>query len=195
MLGLVLLATPARSEIPQPQVSITATNSQMLDLTVSNAVAGNTYHIEQLDQLATNDWQAVYCFEGASTNSRWHTPVTNTVGFFRVMAETNHFRVGQSATLSTKAHNVSGTAHIINNCTIELRNFNYDGGGIVVQVYVSPDDTFNPYTAISKDIKGTAFSNATHTLPLPDSLDLDDAAYISIWCVTAGADFGSGPFQ
>ncbi len=195
-LALLLSAAPAWSEIPEPQLSISATNAGMPAIDVTNAVGGNTYHVERLDDLTTNTWQQVHCFEGASTNNHWAVPSANTTGFFRLLAETNHFRVGQSASLDTPGfHNVSGTAHIINNCTIELNNFYYDGGGIVVQVYLSPNSSFNPYTAISEDLYGTAFTNATLTLPLPDNVNLDDANYISIWCVAAGVSFGDGMFQ
>jgi hypothetical protein len=189
-----MIPDATRSEIPPPCINISSTNAGVLDLEISSVTNGHTYHIEYLDQLTTNSWQAVHCCSG--TNTHWTTAPTNEAGFFRVLAETNHYRAGQVASLDIPGfHNVSGTAHIINNCTIELRSFNYDGGGIVVQVILSPNSSFSPYTAISEDLFGSAYTNATLALTLPENVNLDDANYISIWCVAANADFGSGPFQ
>ena len=107
-----------------------------------------------------------------------------------------HEKVGASAPLSTLAHDVSGTCTIVDNDTIEITNFNYDGGGIDVQVVVSANASFAPYTSISHDlVRGTPYNNETLTFDLPPTVSLDNVNYISIWCVPFGASFGDGQFN
>lgn len=195
MLVMSVGLLPARA-IPAPALSLSSTNPGAITLDISNISTGGTYYIEQNDQLTTNDWQEVDTFEGLIGNTNWVAQATNSTSFYRVVADPYNAKVGQSAMLSTVAHNVSGTAHIVNNRTVELRNFYYDGGGIVVKVYVSPNTSYGTSgTAISEDIFGTAYTNATLVLDLPESVNLDDASYISIWCVAAGVSFGDGMFQ
>jgi len=109
----------------------------------------------------------------------------------------DHPNVGKTATLSTKSHAVSGTAEIVDNCTIKLSNFNFDGGGIDVQVYLGNDNQFLPRNggfSTSGDLVGTRYENADLTLTLPEGKTLDDFNSISIWCVDVGVSFGDGIF-
>lgn len=178
-----------------PELSITTSNATHLSIALSNLSAGATYYLEQNDNLLTNTWAEVHQFEGISGETNWISTTSN-AGFYRAIRDPYHAKVGQSATFGPPTfHQVAGTAHILNNQTIELRNFSYDGDGIVVQVYVSPNDSFSPYTVISDDLFGTSFSNETVVLQIPQGADLDTFNYISIWCVAAGVSFGDGPFQ
>ncbi len=196
LLGLLIIPVPARSEIPQPQISLSATNAPALTLGISNVATGGTYHVEQTGQLTTNsNWKEVYSFEGSVGDTNWNTAASTNAEFYRVVREPYHAKVGQVATFTTYYHGVSGTAHIVNNHTIELRNFTYDATGIDVRVIVSPNASFSPYTVISEDLLGPAFSNATLTLTVPGSIDLNYVSYISIWCVPLGINFGDGMFQ
>jgi hypothetical protein len=108
-----------------------------------------------------------------------------------------HAKVGQAAVLSTLAHSVSGTATIVDDCTIVVSSFNYDGGGPDVYFYGGTDGVYAAPTgfAIGGQIQGTAYTNATVTLTLPENRDLDDFNGISVWCVDFNANFGSGLFQ
>ena len=108
----------------------------------------------------------------------------------------DHPKVGQTAELNTLAHQVSGTARIINNCTIEIENFTYDGGGVDVRVLASKDDKFNGSedTYLTNDIVGMSQKNGKLTIVLPDNVSLDDINGISIWCVRFGVSFGGGMF-
>ncbi len=108
----------------------------------------------------------------------------------------DHAKVGYTAELTTRQHRVSGTATIIDNCTIEITNFNYDGRGIVVQAYTGNDNNFlgDGAVPISENIVGSAFRNATVQFSLPTGLSLDDFNAISIWCVAVGTSFGDGIF-
>lgn len=106
-------------------------------------------------------------------------------------------RVGQSTTLTTRAHGVTGTATIVDDCTIELTGFNFDGRGIVVQAYTGVDGNFfGPGVhAIGPDLVGPRFTDATLQFTLPSGVSLDDFNSFSIWCVTVGVSFGDGIFR
>jgi hypothetical protein len=109
----------------------------------------------------------------------------------------NHDMVGQTGELSTLAHSVSGTATIVDDCTIEITNFNYDGGGIIVEVYAGLDENYHPPVgfAISDNIFGTRFVNQTYTVQLPTNKTLDDLNGISVWCTDVGVSFGDSLFN
>ncbi len=103
-------------------------------------------------------------------------------------------KIGQIATLQTRAHGVTGTAKVIDNCTIELTNFNYDGGGLPdVFAYGGKAGNYAAGFAIGKNLFGTKVNNATMTLTLKEG-DLSNLDGLSIWCVRAGVSFGDGLF-
>lgn len=198
LLAVVLTSTHAQSVDPIPVISGLEIRSESLDLSISNLTSGGTYTIERSGDLLAADWSEVDSFEGATSSTNWTEMLSaaSTSAFYRIVLDPYHEKVGQSASLDTPGfHDVSGTAHIINNRTIELRNFSYDGKGIVVQVYISPNPNFSPYIAISDDLFGTVFANETLTLSVPEGTDPDYMSYISIWCVAADASFGDGMFQ
>ena len=71
-------------------------------------------------------------------------------------------RVGQSAVLETRFHSVSGTATIVDNCTIVIENFTYDGGGLDVRVYGAADTTFEDGVVLSEELrKAGGYDNET----------------------------------
>jgi cytochrome c len=109
----------------------------------------------------------------------------------------DHPKVGQSTQLITRAHGVRGTATIVDNCTIELTSFNYDGRGIVVQAYTGRDGSFfGPGVyAIGPDLVGPPFQNSTLRFTLPTTASLDDFNSFSIWCIAVGVSFGDGIFN
>lgn len=111
--------------------------------------------------------------------------------------QSSHPRVGQVATLSTFAHSVSGTAEIVDDCTIRIRDFTYDGGGIDVRVYAGVAGRYDPPVgfAISPNIKGLGFNGETLTVQLPEGTTLDDLDGISVWCTDVQVSFGDGLFQ
>jgi hypothetical protein len=63
-----------------------------------------------------------------------------------------------------------------------------------VQVALSPNANFDPYTSISADLRmATPYNNVT--LTYDHAVPLDEINYISIWCVPAGVSFGDGMFE
>ena len=107
--------------------------------------------------------------------------------------------VGQQAMLEGRSvYGVDGLATIVDDCTIRIDNFSYNGGGIVVEFYAGLDGEYSASSggfSLSEDLRGTRFSGETVTLTLPEDTSLDDFNGLSVWCVTAGIDFGSGLFQ
>jgi mono/diheme cytochrome c family protein len=108
----------------------------------------------------------------------------------------DHPMVGATAELSTFAHDVAGTARVVDDCTIVLTGFTYDGGGIDVQVYGGIGGDYDPPTgfSMSDNLLGRLFDDDTLTVRLPEDRTLDDLDGVSIWCVTVGANFGDASF-
>lgn len=105
-----------------------------------------------------------------------------------------HAKIGQTATLVRHAHGVSGTARIVDDCTIAIENFHYDGGGIDVRVYAGKQGDYDGGYPISKNFVGMASAGGTLTVQLPVGKTLDDLDGVSIWCVAASFSFGDGQF-
>jgi hypothetical protein len=109
--------------------------------------------------------------------------------------EATHAKVGWSADLVTFQHDVSGRAEIVDDCTIQLQGWTFDGGGVDVRFYVAPSADIQDGQPISEDILGESAEGEELTLPLPEGVTLDDVSWLSLWCVAFGVDFGSGEFQ
>jgi mono/diheme cytochrome c family protein len=107
-----------------------------------------------------------------------------------------HPRVGWKADLgiNTGEGEVSGFVTMIDDCTLELTQFSYNGDGIEVRVFGSKVKTFRPGFAMGPDLVGRRFVKATLRVQLPADRTLDDLDWVSIWCIKARANFGSGPF-
>ena len=111
--------------------------------------------------------------------------------------EASHAKVGMTATLSNFAHGVTGTATIVDDCTIELTEFGFDGNGIDVRAYAAPGGNYGSQGfAISDNLKNfpVGYDGATLTFDISDQ-NLDDIDGLSIWCVPVGVSFGDGLFQ
>jgi len=107
----------------------------------------------------------------------------------------DHPLVGQTAMLSTLAHEVSGMVRVVDNCSMVIENFNYDGGGFEVRAIVSADRQYDMGVALSEDLRrDEGYENDTLELFLPEGVTLDDVGGLSIWCVPFGADFGEAVF-
>lgn len=104
-------------------------------------------------------------------------------------------KVGKTLNLSTRGHGVSGTATVIDDCTIQLSNFNYDGGGLPdVYVWGAKGGNYSGGFRIGSNLFGTPRSNATVQVSLQAG-DIDKLDGISIWCEGARASFGDGLFN
>lgn len=112
--------------------------------------------------------------------------------------EATHPKIGQVAELDTFAHQVLGTAVIIDDCTIRIDEFVFDGGGIDVRFYGGlGGDYQNGFSMSEKDIRRPEGYDGTETVyaQLPEGRTLDDLDGVSVWCVPVAASFGDGLFE
>lgn len=110
--------------------------------------------------------------------------------------DATHPSVGQTATLIERFHGTTGTARIVDDCTIVVEGFGYDGTGIDVRFYGAVGGAYGSGFAISEDlIRSGGYSGDTIRLTLPAGRTLDEVDGVSLWCVAAGVSFGDGLFM
>ncbi len=103
-------------------------------------------------------------------------------------------KVGKTGALVTRSHLVSGVARIVDSCTIEIANFNYDGLGLSrVLVYGGLGGNYRSGFPIGPNLRGTVYTGQTLRVTLAAG-DLDKLDGISIWCADANANFGDVSF-
>ncbi|MBP7937022.1 MAG: DM13 domain-containing protein [Phycisphaerae bacterium] len=105
-------------------------------------------------------------------------------------------RVGYIAELKNRfIHGVSGTARIVDNCTIVIEDFTFDGLGVPPAVVGIKDNDFaHPVVLLDNIFRLGGYHNETLTVPLPEGVTLDDVPRISISCVAGTKLFGNGNF-
>jgi len=110
---------------------------------------------------------------------------------------TDHPLVGSTASFSTFFHEVAGNVTVIDNCTLEVTNFTYDGQGPRVFFYGGVDGAYSAATAFAMGprLNGRPYSGDSITVKLPESRSLDDFNSISVWCADFDIDFGSAMLQ
>lgn len=107
-----------------------------------------------------------------------------------------HAKVGQRAELSMLQHGVAGTATIVDDCTIRIESFDFDGGGIEVRIYGGVDGDYTAGFAMGPNlVRSTPYAEEVLEVQLPLDRTLDDLDGISVWCVAVGSSFGDGLFQ
>ena len=102
--------------------------------------------------------------------------------------------VGWVAVLEPHFHGVSGMVTIVDERTLRLDSFNYDGLGPDVYVYVAQDRDFINGMAVTPELRSTPYNNETVLITLPGNVTLADFNSVSIWCRQFSSDFGSGVF-
>ena len=104
--------------------------------------------------------------------------------------------VGWSAELIGEQHDVAGLAVIVDERTIEVQDFVYDGGGINSRLYLLADgEDFHRTWELTDNLVGAPFSGDTLTVDIPDDAPFEEWNLITIWCVPAAVSFGAGVFQ
>jgi hypothetical protein len=82
--------------------------------------------------------------------------------------------------------------------TFRVDSFFYDGGGINVHFILAASDN-NPVFRTTRlvtepNLLGTAHHGDSITIDLPAGTTFDGYGAISLWCIPASANFGSGTF-
>jgi hypothetical protein len=106
-------------------------------------------------------------------------------------------RAGWEAQLSTFSHDVAGTVRIVDEDTLEIEGFTYDGGGPAVYFYLGEDNSdasFGAGLGVGPLLTGTVYNNDSLTVDLPEGVTLDGYNAVSVWCVDFSVNFGSGEF-
>ncbi len=118
-----------------------------------------------------------------------------------INAQGSYPRAGWQAELNMVAHGVSGTATIVDEDTFQVDNFTYDGGGLAggVYFYLGASDSQSAFEAgllAGPDLLGTSYDGTGGPLEinLPGATTLDGYNAVSVWCVDANFNFGSGTF-
>ena len=146
------------------------------------------------DRISDDDLENVVAFI-VNSDSIIDTPSPTPTPVANGDCGSTHPKIGQTATLSTISHNVSGVATIVDDCTIRLDNFSFDGGGIDIRVYGGNGDFRNTGFSMGGNLLNQVFNNGTLVVKLPENRTLDDIDRISIWCVPVRASFGDGVFN
>jgi len=102
-----------------------------------------------------------------------------------------HPLVNRTAELSTLQHGVSGTLKVLNDCVIEVTNFNFDGGGPSVFFYAGADASYGSGSfPIGPRLNDQQWVNRTLLLTIPEGKSLDDFDRLSVWCFEFNINFG-----
>ena len=111
--------------------------------------------------------------------------------------DATHSKIGQVAALQTFAHQVSGTAVIVDDCTVRVDDFIYDGTGIDVRFYGGlAGDYAGGFSMSEEDLRRPGGYDGSEPVyaQLPENRTFDDLDGISVWCVPVAASFGDGLF-
>jgi hypothetical protein len=102
---------------------------------------------------------------------------------------------GWTAELSTLSHGVRGTVVVVDDTTIRIDDFFFDGRGLDVRVYLGEDEgSFASGIAVGPQLLGMPFSGGSLAIDLPDGVTIDGWQAVSIWCVDVPVSFGQGTF-
>tara|TARA_B110000858_G_scaffold49124_1_gene56629 strand:+ start:746 stop:2002 length:1257 start_codon:yes stop_codon:yes gene_type:complete len=170
--------------------------SGLSDSAAYQGLTGGVMPFWGADRLSDGELIDIVAFVANSTeeeiNEGMDDPVSEETGCTLTSA-----KIGQQAQLLTRFHDVQGTATIIDDCTIEITDFGFDGGGINTQIYVGTGGEFRETQggfSVSGNLVGTLFLANTIRVTLPVGKTMDDFNSISVWCVPVSVSFGDGFF-
>lgn len=168
--------------------------SGLTDSAIYDGLTGGRMPFWASDRLSDQELLDVVAFVDQN-DPNVEPPTSGTGGPPARVCGSTHPLVGQTATLSTRSHGVSGTARVVDDCTIEIDDFVYDGNGIDVRVYGGRGGDYDAGFAMSGDLlRRGGYEGETVQANLPEGLTLDDLDGVSIWCVAVGTSFGDGTF-
>lgn len=100
-------------------------------------------------------------------------------------------KVLRKGALAGRFHGVAGDVEELDTRKIRLTGFSYDGGGILVRIWLYKGNSIRAGQAIGPDLFGQAMSNTTLVVDIPAEISSDSFDHVSIWCVSARQDFGN----
>jgi len=106
--------------------------------------------------------------------------------------------VGTTAEFSNPSiYNIGGTVTILDDRTLQVTDFTYNGGGPSVFFYLGNNGDYSPSgggVLIGNQLNGRSFNGETMTLTLPPNVTLDDFDGVSVWCDIFFINFGDARF-
>lgn len=171
-------------------------------ITIGPAAAGSATGLS-LDFGSRNfDDQAINLVANSgSGNSRLVDIPTASTHFFNTLESNNissgcsssHPSVGASGTFVMFDHDVAGTLTVTDDCTLEIRGFDYDGQGPDVYFFAANGSDYASTESfiIGPRLNRSLWQNDSLRLTLPEGKTLDDFNNISVWCLDFQIDFGS----
>lgn len=176
------------------QIATRVRTSGATDSTVYDGLTGGRMPFWAADRLSDDELRDVIAFVlGNEGGSGGGGPIDGLRE-----CESTHPKIGQVATFSTFAHQVAGTAVIVDDCTIRVDDFVFDGQGIDVRFYSGlGGDYLNGFSMSEADIRRPEGYDGSEVVyaQLPEGRTLDELDGISVWCVPVSASFGDGLFQ
>jgi len=103
-----------------------------------------------------------------------------------------HESIGNEAEFITVSHGVSGILRVVDDCTLEVSNFVYDGLGPSVLFYAGNDRDYFSGAVFYFPFRlhGNRFDGDRLRLKLPEGQSLDDFDSLSVWCFDFNVSFG-----
>jgi len=185
-----LLQTLDEDGMPGNGISITAqAHNQAMGVTVD--FASDDFEQQVVDLVANAGATHTSLISAQSALEHLNLVLGNTTSTRSCAADST--KTGFTGSFSTLAHNVSGQATVIDNCTLEITMFNFDGMAPNVRFYAGVNGNFSDSEAfgIGERINGRSYSNETIVLELPEGKFVDDFDSLSVWCVDFQANFGN----
>lgn len=98
---------------------------------------------------------------------------------------------GWRGTFEGLAHDVGGSAELVDEATLVLRDFTYDGGGVDTRLFLVVDGAaFSPELPLTDNLVGTPYSGEEVELALPAAATRGTWDTVVVWCLPFAAEFG-----
>jgi len=168
-------------------------DSQVINL-VANSGSGTTSLID--GETALEHFQETLFEEGIVERPVTAGTTTTAPPETTTSASSNPL-VGTTASFRNFTHGIGGTMTLVDDRTIQITNFTYDGGGPAVYFYLGTDGGYSPSQGgrqIGPKLNGRIYDNETITLTLPADVTLNDFNGISVWCELFFVNFGDATF-
>lgn len=125
--------------------------------------------------------------------------LVSTVSTTPALAQLASPQVGWQADLVTHFHDVAGIITVVDEDTLRVDEFVFDGQGLDVLFYLGAENSTQAFTnglAIGPQLVGTVYDGTQGplTIDLPAGETLEGYNAISVWCVDVYVSFGDATF-
>jgi len=116
----------------------------------------------------------------------------DTYSLEKTSCSTTHESIGSQAAFNTVSHGVAGTLTVVDDCTLIVSDFVYDGLGPSVLFYAGNDRDYFSGAVFYFPFRlhGNRFEGDSLRLKIPEGQSLDDFDSLSVWCFDFNVSFG-----